>query len=384
MAGFFFCPFFPVVEEIGRPRNLEKSGKETIFNIRMKRKCAEKSASYERNPIRMSENPNYDRTKLPVFGLVLALVLIAVVLIAVRAFFHREPPATVQSLMTVLDVPATVSVDDGMREAVQESFQNEFSALYGIDLTPEEAGYFSKLLKSCTAEFEMEPFLRETLKKECDRRRFSEEAMIRQLTGVRDPAEREKIRAEWVSAGQAAVLRSEDFIRAMEPVYLQFYEWWMPRHPEYEGLASGITLTDDHGELLDQIAVSLRRELLVRTAQQLLDRLETDLRKRGKVISEAKRKQAFAVFLRLSRERYTDELMREMADAIVKETELTDDEILHCLLLKDRTLSEERLATIQDVQVRYLTPGTLNRISPETISSVQKELQAITGVEYAQ
>ena len=332
----------------------------------------------------MSENLNHDRTKLPVFGLVLALVLAAVVLIAVRAFFHREPPATVQSLMRALDVPAMVSVDDGMREAVQESFQNEFSVLYGIDLTPEETGYFSKLLESCTAEFEMEPFLRETIKKECDRRRFSEEAMIRQLMGIRDPAEQEKIRAEWVSAGQTAVLRSEPFIRSMEPVYRQFYEWWTPRHPEYEGLASGITLTDDHGKLMNQIVVSLRRELLVRTAQQLLDRLETDLRKRGKVISEAKQKQAFAVFLRFSRERYPDDLIRDMSDAIIKETGLTDDEILHCLLLKDRTISEERLATIQEVQVRYLASGTLNRISEETVSSVQKELQAITGVEYAQ
>ena len=255
MAGFFFCPFFPVVEEIGRPRNLEKSGKETIFNIRMKRKCAEKSASYERNPIRMSENPNYDRTKLPVFGLVLALVLIAVVLIAVRAFFHREPPATVQSLMTVLDVPATVSVDDGMREAVQESFQNEFSALYGIDLTPEESAYFSKLLQDCTAEFDPEPFFRETIEQECSRRRLSEEALVRQIMGIRDPAEQEKIRAEWTAAGQAAVLKSEEFIRTMEPVYREFYEWWTPRHPEYEGLTAGITITDSHEALTGQVAV---------------------------------------------------------------------------------------------------------------------------------
>ena len=47
-------------------------------------------------------------------------------------------------------------------------------------------------------------------------------------------------------------------------------------------------------------------------------------------------------------------------------------------------LSEERLTTIQDVQVRYLTPSSLNPVSPETVSSVQKELQSITGVEYAQ
>lgn len=332
----------------------------------------------------MSENEKNDRTKLLVFSLALALVLIAVALIAARALFQGQEPATVQSLMSELNIPATVSVDDEMREAVQESFQNEFSALYGVDLTQEETAYFANLLQECRTEFEIEPFLRDVIGKECARRRLSEEAMIRQITGIRDSAEREKIRAEWTAAGQSAMLRSEDFIRAMEPVYRKFYEWWTPRHPEYEGLAVGVAITDDHEALMEQIAVSLRRELLVRMAQELLVHLETDLRKRGKVISEAKQRQAFAAFLRLSRERYTEELMRKMADAIVKEAELTDEEVLHCLLLKDRMLSEERLTTIQDVQVRYLTPSSLNPVSPETVSSVQKELQSITGVEYAQ
>ena len=332
----------------------------------------------------MSENQNNDRTKLSVFSLVLAQVVIAVVAIAVRAFLRPAPPATVQTLMTALDVPAKVSVNDGMREAVLESFQNEFSALYGIDLTPDEAAYFSTLLQDCTAEFDTEPFLRDTIEKECARRRLSEEAMIRQLMGIRDPAEQEKLRAEWTAAGQAAVLRSEEFIRAMEPVYRKFYEWWTPRHPEYEGVACGITLTDDHEALIGQIAVSLRREVIVRTAQQLSARFETDLRKRGKVISDAKLKQAFALFVRLAKERYTAEAMRSMADAIIKETELTDEEVLHCLLLKDRTLSEERLSTIQDVQVRYLTARSLDGVPAETVSAIQKELQAITGVEYAQ
>ena len=332
----------------------------------------------------MSENQNNDRTKLSVFSLVLAQVVIAVVVIAVRAFLRPAPPATVQTLMTALDVPAKVSVNGGMREAVQESFQNEFSALYGIDLTPDEAAYFSTLIQDCTAEFDTEPFLRKTIEQECARRRLSEEAMVRQLMGIRDPAEQEKIRAEWNAAGQAAVLRSEDFIRTMEPIYLKFYEWWTPRHPEYEGVACGITLTDDHEALIDQIAVSLRREVIVRTAQQLSARFETDLRKRGKAISDAKRKQAFALFVRLAKERYTAEAMRSMADAIIKETELTDEEVLHCLLLKDRTLSEERLSTIQDVQVRYLTARSLDGVPAETVSAIQKELRAITGVEYAQ
>ena len=57
----------------------------------------------------MSENQNNDRTKLSVFSLVLALVVIAVVAIAVRAFLRPAPPATVQTLMTALDVPAKVS-----------------------------------------------------------------------------------------------------------------------------------------------------------------------------------------------------------------------------------------------------------------------------------
>lgn len=332
----------------------------------------------------MSENQNKDRTKLSVFGLVLAQVAIAVVLIAVRAFLRPAPPATLQSLMSSLNVPSLVSVNDGMRETVQESFQNEFSALYGIDLTPEESAYFSTLLQDCTAEYDTEPFLRIMLRQECTRRRLTEEAMVRQLMGIRDPAEQEKIRAELIAAGQAAVLCSEDFIRAMEPVYRKFYEWWTPRHPEYEGMASGITLTDDHEALVDQIAVSIRREIVVHTAQQLSTRLETDLRKRGKVISEAKLKQAFALFVRLSRERYTAEAMRSMAETIVKEAELTDAEILHCLLLRDRTLSEERLSTIHEVQVRCLTARTLDGVPAETVSEIQKELQAITGLDPAQ
>lgn len=332
----------------------------------------------------MSANQKSDKTKLSVFSLVLALVLIVVVLISVRAVFHNNPPATIQSLMVALDIPTTVSVDEGMREAVQESFQSEFSALYGIDLTAEEGAYFSKLLQDCTAEFEMEPFLREMLEKECLRRRIPEEPMVRQIMGIRDPAEREKIRAEWIASGQAAVLRSETFLHAMEPVNSRFFEWWTPRHPEYEGVAAGITVTDDHGSLIDQVAMLLRREVLVRTAQQLLERLVTDLRKRGKVISEEKQQRAFAVFLRFSKVRYTEELMRSIAEAIAEEAELTDDEILHCLLMKDRKLSNERLSTIQDVQVRYLTPRTLDTIPAETVSEIRKELQEITGVDYAQ
>ena len=73
-----------------------------------------------------------------------------------------------------------------------------------------------------------------------------------------------------------------------------------------------------------------------------------------------------------------------MADAIVEEAKLTDTEILHCLLLRDRTLSEKRLSKIQDVQVRYLTPHTMEEIPAEAVSAIRKELQSITGVDYAQ
>ena len=365
---------------------LEKNGKEIIFNTRIYEKPGEKRHIFlERNPIRMSGNPNKDRTNLPVFGIVLALVAIAVALIAVRAFLRPSAPATVRTLMLELNVPATVSVNDGMRETVQESFQNEFSALYGIDLAPDEAAYFSNLLQDCTAEFDIELFLRKMLRQECARRRLTEEAMVRQLLGIRDPAEQEKIRAELTAAGQAAVLSSEEFIRTMEPVYRNFYEWWTPRHPEYEGIASGITFTDDHDALVDQIAVSIRREIIVHTAQQLSTRFETDLRKRsGKAISEAKLKQAFALFVRFSRERYTAEAMRSMADMIVEEAELTDDEILHCMLLRNRKLSEERLSTIHEVQMRCLTARSLDGVPAEAVSEIQKELQAITGIEYVQ
>ena len=337
----------------------------------------------------LSRHPNRadrkkDRTKLFVFNLVLALVIIALIQISVHVFFHRNPPANVQTLMETLNIPAAVSIDVGMREAVQESFISEFSALYGIDPEPDETAYFSTLLQGCTAEFDMEPFLRETLAQECRTRRITEESMIRQIMGIPDPAEQDKIRAEWIASGQALVLRSEDFIRTMEPVYRKFYEWWTPRHPEYEGIASGITLTDDHEALVGQIAVSLRRELVVRMAQELSECFETDLRKLGKVISEAKLHQAFALFIRLGKERYPEKMIWKMAEATVKETELTDEEILHCLILRDRKLSEDRLSTIRDVQMRYLTAGTQDQIHTETASEIQKELQKIAGLETEQ
>ena len=336
-------------------------------------------AFLRRNKDRM--NAKNIRTKLFVFNLVLAVVVIAVIQLSVRAFLHRNPPPTITSLMAELEMPAVIPADT-LCEAVQENFLAGFGSVYGIDPEPEETAYFTRLLKENPVEMDQTEYLGEAIRKECVRRRIPQETMIRQIIGIPDPAEKAKIRREWTSTGLAAVLESEAFLRAMEPVYADFYAWWTKRHPEYDGIAAGITITDDHESLMEQFAVSLRRDTLVQTAQQMGLRFESDLRKRGKVISEAKHRQAFALFLRLARERYTQELMRKTAEAIVRETELTDDEILHCLLLRSRTMSEERLTKIQDIEVRYLTPGMLNEIPPEVVSEVQKGLEAITGVRY--
>ena len=323
------------------------------------------------------------RTKLIVFNLVLSLVVIAVIQLSIRAFIHPSPPPTVATMMAELEIPAVVPAET-LREAVQEHFLTAFGGVYGIDPEPAETAYFTKLLKANPVEMEQAEYLREAILKECRKRRIAEETMIRQIVGIPDPAEKAKIRKEWIAAGLAAVLESEDFLRSMEPVYADFYAWWTKRHPEFEGIAAGITLTDDHEALMDQVAVSLRRETLVRTAQQMGLHFEADLRNRGKVISEAKQKQAFALFLRLARERYPEEQMRKMANAIVEETGLTDDEVLHCLLLKNRPMSEERLSKIQDIQVRYLTPSMLNEIPPELVTEVQKGLEELSGVKYSQ
>lgn len=336
-------------------------------------------AYFRRNPERRTSRGF--KAILFLFNLVVVLAVIAIVHLAVPAFARLDPPATVAGLMAELEVPAVISADT-IQEAIQDTFLTRFSEIYGIDPEPAETAYFVKLLKENPIELEQEQYLHEAIRKECIRRNIPEDTLIRQLFNIQNPDEKERIRREWCEAGVDAVLESESFLRAMEPVYNDFYAWWTTRHPEYEGIASGIVITDDHEALLAQVAVSLRRELLVRMAQELETRMEADLRKRGKVISEAKRKKAFAVFLRLSRERYTEDMMRRMAGAIVKDADLTDDEILHCLLLKDLALSEERLAKIQDVQLRFMMPRELDEIPPETIAAIRKDLAEITGVEY--
>ena len=318
---------------------------------------------------------------------VLVICVVAAVAGAVAArflfpgTFRRNPPPTIASMMAALEIPEVVP-SETLRQAVQENFEGRFGAVYGIEPEPEETAYFANLLKENPVEMNQTEYLHEALLRECTRRRIPEETMIRQILGIRDSREQDKIRAEWNSAGLAAVLESEDFLRSMEPVYDKFYAWWTQRHPEYEGIAAGIRITDDHDALVRQVAISLRRETVIHMAQNLEDRFVTDLRRRGKVVSEAKQKKAFALFVRLGRELYPEDMMRRMADAIIEKTELTDDEILHCLLLKSRSLTEERLSTIQDTQVRYLAAGMSNDVSPEAVAEIRKELEAISGVQY--
>lgn len=299
----------------------------------------------------------------------------------IPVFSRRNPPPTVASLMASLEIPESISADT-LREAVRENFLRRFGEVYGIDLEPAESTFFTDLLKENMVEMRQEEYLRKALQRECSRRRIPQKTMIQQILGIRDPAERERIRMEWNAAGLAAVLESADFLRAMEPVYDRFYDWWTQRHPEYEGLAVGIKVTDDHASLVEQVAVSLRREAVVRMAQQLETRFVADLRKRGKVISEAKQKKAFALFIRLAGELCPEDMMRRMADAIVTKTELADDEILQCLLLKNRPLTEESITAIQEIQARYLESGMKKDVSAEVVSDIQKELEEISGVKY--
>ena len=322
-----------------------------------------------------------NRKITPVIFAAAVLAVVVFALFAVPAIFRRNPPPTVASLMAALEIPEVVPAET-LRGAVRENFLRRFADVYGIDLEPAEVTYFSDLLKDNPVGMNQEEYLRKALQRECARRRIPQETMIRQIIGIRDPAERERIRLEWNAAGLASVLESADFLRVMEPVYDRFYAWWTQRPPEYEGLAVGIKVTDDHAVLVDQVAVSLRREAVVHMAQQLETRFVADLRKRGKVISEAKQKKAFALFIRLAGELCPEDMMRRMADAIVTETELTDDEILHCMLLNNRSMTEERLTAIHDIQTRYLESGIRKEVPAEVVSGIQKELEEISGVKY--
>lgn len=323
------------------------------------------------------------RAKLFVFDVLLALVVIAVVQLGAHAIFHTDPPPTVDSLMARMEVPETVTVHD-MKDLICEGFQARFPGVYGIDLEQDEAEHFAKLLDGVDGSFELAPYLKRVIQGECVRRRVPEDVFVQQVMLIRDPSEKDQMRSEWVAAAESTLLDSAEYHEQTEPAYRAFYDWWTARHPEYAGLTAPVSVNAAHEALVEQIAVSLRRELLVQTAKQMRTTFVTDLRKRGVVISEAKLKQAFLLFLELSKERYTHETLMKTANAIVEEAGLTDEEILHCLILKTRPISDERLATIQDVQVRYLTPLTLEQVPEESVSAVRRKLQELSGVSYGQ
>ena len=326
-------------------------------------------------------NAKNPRAKILVVDVLAALVTIAVVQLAAGGLLKPEPPATVETLMAKMETPANASVEE-MRDVVRDNFTGQFAALYGIELEPEEEQQFGKLLAGAEGTFDFAPYLRLVIEGECIRRRIPENVFVRQVLLIHDPKEEEQMRSEWLTAARGALMQSNEFLTVMEPVYRDFYAYWTARHPEYEGLTAPLSVGADHDGLVEQVAVSLRREILVQTAKQMQTAFVTDLRKRGMAISEAKLQKAFLLFLVLCKERYTQAAMRKTANAIVDGTELTDDEILHCLILKNRPLTDERLAEIQDIQVRYLTPLTLEQIPEDSVAAVRRGLSELTGINY--
>ena len=325
----------------------------------------------------------HGRAKLVVFNLILAFVVIAVAELSVLTFLRRDPPPTIESLTAKMEVPDRVSLHD-MKDTICERFQTSFDDFYGIALEEDEVAVFSKLADGVDETFELTPYLRAVIEHECRRRKVPMSIFVRQAMLVRDPGELDKMRSEWVAAAEAALMDSADYHAAAEPVYREFFDWWTQRHPEYEGLVAPVSVRADHDGRVEQRAVSMRREVLVRTARQMQASFVTDLRKRGIVISEAKLGKAFLLFLALGKERYTPEVMTKTANAIIESAELTDDEVLHCLILKNRPLTEERLTTIQETQVRYLTPVSISDIPDESVAEVRRQLQELSGVAYGQ
>ena len=321
------------------------------------------------------------RAKIFVVDLLAALIAIAVVQLATGKFLKPEPPATVETLMAKLETPAETSVAE-LRDLVRDNFTAHFSGIYGLlsEIVPDLPQ--EKILSGAEGTFDFTPYLRLVIEGECIRRRIPENVFVRQVLMIRDPAEEAQMRTEWVDAARGALMDSIEFHIVMEPVYREFYAWWTARHPEYEGLTAPVEVGADHDGLLEQLAVSLRREVLVQTAKQMQTAFVTDLRKRGMAISEAKLQKAFLLFLALCKERYTRAALLKTANAIVDGVELTDDEILHCLILKDRPLKGERLAEIQDIQVRYLTPLTLEQVPEESLAAVRRGLSELSGINY--
>jgi len=321
------------------------------------------------------------RAKLYIADLLAALVTIAVIQLAAGGLLKPEPPSTVETLIARMEPPSTETVGE-LRDVVRDNFTARFGELYGIELEPGETAQFEKILNGIDGSFDFTPYLRLVIEGECIRRRIPENVFVRQALLIRDPAELAQMRAEWVTAAQGALMDSGEFHTATEPAFRDFFAWWTARHPEYEGLTAPVSVGADHDGLLEQVAVSLRREILVKTAKQMQTTFVTDLRKRGVVISEAKLQKAFLLFLELCKQRYTHAAMLKTANAIVDGTGLTDDEILHCLILKNRPVTDERLAEIQDIQVRYLTPLTLEQVPEESVAAVRRGLSELTGINY--
>jgi len=332
-------------------------------------------------PAQEKANAKNRRAKIFVVDLLAALIAIAVAQLVAGKFLKPEPPATIETLMAKIEPPSTESVAE-LRDVVRDNFTAHFSGVYGIGLEPEEEKQFEKLLAGADGTFDLAPYLRLVIEGECMQRRIPENVFVQQVMLIRDPAEEAQMRTEWVAAARGALMDSTEFLTAMEPVYREFYAWWTARHPEYEGLTAPVEVGADHDGLLEQFAVSLRREILVQTAKQMQTAFVTDLRRRGMAISEAKLQKAFLLFLALCKERYTQAVLLKTANAIVEGTELTDNEILHCLILKDRPLKAERLATIQDIQVRYLTPLTLEQVPEDSLAAVRRGLSELSGINY--
>ena len=321
-----------------------------------------------------------DRRKLIVFNLVLAIVVIAIIQIAVWAFLRTRPP-TVETMMSELNIPVDYPQDE-LNEGILDELQNKFGTEYGVELDPEEKAYLSELLKKVLFHFDRVKYIRMLVQAKSKRDFTDETTVIRRILSSTDPGEREKDRIMWTLASRRELSQSDEFRESVKPVYNEFASWWKARHPEYEEMLEENSRMGSHEELMERYTKSLRSETVLFVAHQLEDHLETALRRQGTALSDAKRKKTFKIFLQLSREVYTKETMRKMAVAIIEETELSDEEILHCLLLKDRPLpnAEKNISVIQNVRDRYLKPDPFNEISQGTAERVKKELAEIIGL----
>jgi len=175
------------------------------------------------------------RAKIFVFDLVLTLVAIAVVQLAIYGFLRSEPPENVSTLMTALETPSEVTIRD-MEETICTDFRVRFGDLYGIELEQEEADRFAELVKATDHTFGLRPFLLLVIRNECVRRKTPEKFFVHQSLMVEDPEEKERMKSEWIAAAEELLMQTAPYYGVMEPVFRDFYDWWTPRHPEFEGL----------------------------------------------------------------------------------------------------------------------------------------------------